>query len=1126
MASGAAASAVSPSAATHWSSPMVGVSGGAASRSRRRTVVELAPSPARFTSGNPPGTNPTEDAVAGCINDHAEHLKSLTANMAAAKVKLEQHEIKTGMLDAALTDMAERLKEMERRESEKEATLIEKLQSHEQQTTATHEVVSALTQHVSDVGASGQASADGHLAALLAVLDAKCDASFKKLEEMIGEVDRKHQGQGEQLHGNVHATIAQMVGRVSEVEAMVRMWSQAGGAGPATAPQQTAGASAYGTTLPATTPSGAGFGRPSGPSGGNFPEFDPAKRSTAAFQQMGGGDSRKPIFDEKTAVAPNMQYRANDRLAWIKTTQNYLIGKAPEMTWLLDWAESAQERTISSQHVAAASNFGYCFDVEPMKLSHELWTYLNLALGDGKEKLAFNNVERSNGFEAWRKLVVPAKPRSKARVHLMHRDVHNPPMSRGLQHVMEDIDAWEGQVTEFVAAGGAPLPEITKVISAMGILPKDTPTYVKMQLKDIEDLESFKDNLRQNIQFMNDFTNRGAPGAHLLEDPRSPMPGGGSIESPTLLRPEEFTIDDLPAHVVEDLGREGADQVVLAVNAARRGQAPQGKSRGFRPQPKRAATPPRDAKDVKCGNCGGTGHTAQQCTKPRIPMEERKCHNCGKAGHQARNCPEKRKANVAEEAPAANRVLCMEDDEGFTTVSRRHTPAPLTLGDMPVIAHISQGERRRAATNRFGVLGNGIDESTEDCTRKTNSQRPGREIRREEFSLCRDYAQASGRGGECLSGCPCNLTASPEPANVRGTNSNIVCGTANVRDVASNEAEPSRATRAPEALPSGGPVGADEVWELVEDAIHENERIIASPPWPIPPAMDPFNLCPGDRKGCFAHSAEGQWEILRQLAISEGNRQAASSKSPADEPARIGCHPSGGDDVGEARHNGPPAVSSIGSCTAFSYEPNTTVGPLVDSETWRRYRSECIRQRINPDQLRALEAIDMADEVVQRALLMEHDGLGDDIVMNMEWHDMDVEIALDSGCCDHIMDVEELAPGYSITESERSRRGAGFIVGNGERLSNEGEAILNLEAVAPGSPGVRFRSTFQAAKVSRPLMSVSKICRNGYKCTFDDAQALIVDEKGQTVCRFVERNGIYLATVKLKSPTPFGGPAR
>ena len=1144
MASGAAASAVSPSAGQHYVSPMVGVSGGAASRSRRRTITELAPSPARFTPGNPPGTNQTEDAVAGCLNDHADHLRSLTANMTAAKVKLEQHEMKTGMLDAAITDMAERLKEMERRESEKETTLIEKLQSHETQTTATHEIVNALTQHVSEMGAPGQASADGHLAALLAALDVKCDNAFKRLEDMIGEVDRRHQGQGEMLHGNAHAAIAQVTGRVSEMEAAMRMWNQAGGCGPAPAPQAPAGVDSHRATVPtfvsgghsfgaapAFAPGGPGFGRPAEPSGTSFPTFDPAKRSAASFQQMSGGDARKPIFDEKTAVAPNMQFRPNDRLTWIKTTQNYLIGKAPEMTWLLAWAESAQERIISSQHVAAASGFGYCFDIEPMRLSHELWTYLNLALGDGKEKLSFNNVERSNGFEAWRKLVVPAKPRSKARVHLMHRDVHNPPMSRSLQHVMEDIDTWEGQLTEFVAAGGAPLPEMTKVISAMGILPKDTPTYVKMCLKDIEDLESFKDALRQNIQFLNDFTNRGNPGAHVLEDPSGQMPGRGSIESPTLLRPEEFTIDDLPVQVVENLGREEADQLVLAVNAARRGQQPQGRARGFRPQPKRAATPPRDAKDVKCGNCGLSGHTAQQCTKARIPFEERKCHTCGKTGHQARNCPDKKKANVAEEAPAVGRVLCMEDDEGFTPVSRRHTPAPMTLGDMLVLTRVSQGERRRAAINRFGALDSDSEELPKESARTTNSQRPGRNARREEFSLCSAFSQASGRGGECLSGCPCHPTVVTGTANVRETKHLVP--EPESREVASHESPKTCTTERAELTPvtrsSGGPVGAtaeDEVWGLVENAIHENERLMASPPWPIPPAMDPFTLYPDDRKGCFAHSAEGQWEILRQLAISEGNRQAAVAQSRATEQARVSCHPSGDSDVQGARRSGPPANSSNGGCIAFSHEPNITVGPLVDSETWRRHRSECIRQRINPDQLRALEVLDMADEVIQRALLLEDDGLGDDVIMNMEWNDMDVEIALDSGCCDHIMDVEELAPGYSITESERSRRGAGFIVGNGERLSNEGEAVLNLEATAPGSSGVRFRSTFQAAKVSRPLMSVSKICRNGYKCTFDDAQALIIDEKGQTVCRFVERNGIYLATVKLKSPTPFGGPAR
>ena len=1125
MASGAAPSAVSPAtmAGVHYATPMVGVSGGSA-RSRRRTT-ETAPSPARFTPAGPTGANPTEDLVANCINDHAERLKQITANLTTANVKLEQHEVKTGMLDAAVTDIAERLREMERRETEKESQLVEKLREHEAQTTNTHEIVNAMVQRLSESGSS-QASADDRFKSI----DAFCDQAFKRLENLINEVDLKHQGQGETLHGNVHSAIAQLGSRVAEMEAAMRMWSQAGNSGPAPAPQAFPGTNTTGMPAPTQTASGVSFGHPAGLQAPIFPQFDPTKRSATVYQQMGGSGG-KPIFDEKTAVAPNMQFRPADRLAWIKTTQNYLIGKAPEMTWLLAWAESAQERTITAQHVAATSSFGHCFDTEPVRLSHELWTYLNLALGDGKEKQSFHNVERSNGFEAWRKLVVPTKPRSKARVHLMHRDVHHPPMSKNLQEVMADIDTWEGHLTEFVACGGPPLPEMTKVISAMGILPKDTPTYIKMCLKDVEDLESFKDSLRQNIQFLNDFSGRGSP-AHVVETPGMPRPGG-AIDVPPEGVADEITVDDLPAHVVENIGIEEADKLVLAVNAARRGQRPPGRFRpGPRAQPKRAATPPRDAKDIKCGNCGLSGHSAQQCTKPRIPMEERKCHVCGKPGHIARNCPDAKKANVAEQAPAASigRVLCMEDDDGYTTVVRRAQSRPVTLGDMPVVQRTSQGDRKRSHGNRFGAL---EDErpsiSSKETEIRRNSQRPGRSARREELKFCTEFSAAPGREGECLGGCPCNPTAVVEPANVRETECVDITTRAQTEvETAKNDSEEIRSGA---SSSFGRRERADEVWELVDDAISENERMVADPPWPPPPAMDPFNLYAENYRGnMYAHCAEGQWELLKQLAISEGNRHSAAVNSTTATHLGVATGAGAAFERPVTRdatcRASAPIDRSCGGCTPFSNEPNTNTGPLLDSATWRSYRAEQIRQQINPRELIALESMGMADEVVERALLMESDGLADDHLLNMEWTDIDVEIALDSGCCDHIMDVEELAPGYAVMQSERSKRGAGFIVGNGERLANDGEAVLNLEAQMPGSQGVPFRSTFQAAKVTRPLMSVSKICRNGFKCSFDDSQALILDEAGAVVCRFVERNGIYLTTVKLKSPSPFGGPAR
>ena len=100
------------------------------------------------------------------------------------------------------------------------------------------------------------------------------------------------------------------------------------------------------------------------------------------------------------------QYSESDKKGWIKTTRNYLVSKAFEMAMFLPWAESAQEHTITHAHVNGLSSLDVMSDADPLKLSKDLWGYLNLAL-TGKQKEVFNSVESGNGFEAWRRLVVP-----------------------------------------------------------------------------------------------------------------------------------------------------------------------------------------------------------------------------------------------------------------------------------------------------------------------------------------------------------------------------------------------------------------------------------------------------------------------------------------------------------------------------------------------------------------------------------------------------------------------------------------------------------------------------------------------------------------------------------------------
>ena len=68
-----------------------------------------------------------------------------------------------------------------------------------------------------------------------------------------------------------------------------------------------------------------------------------------------------------------------------------------------------------------------------------------------------------------------------------------------------------------------------------------------------------------------------------------------------------------------------------------------------------------------------------------------------------------------------------------------------------------------------------------------------------------------------------------------------------------------------------------------------------------------------------------------------------------------------------------------------------------------------------------------------------------DTILNIEdWADIMIEVNLDSGACRNVM-PRQLAPGYSIQDSDQSRRGLGFIVGNGERVPNEGQFLRNLE---------------------------------------------------------------------------------
>lgn len=130
--------------------------------------------------------------------------------------------------------------------------------------------------------------------------------------------------------------------------------------------------------------------------------------------------------------------------------------------------------------------------------------------------------------------------------------------------------------------------------------------------------------------------------------------------------------------------------------------------------------------------------------------------------------------------------------------------------------------------------------------------------------------------------------------------------------------------------------------------------------------------------------------------------------------------------------------------------------------------------------------------------------------------EMALKVALDPGCGEHVADQEE-APGYAVKPSAGSVRGHKSIAAGGHRMANQGEFTLQLRASE--GKGRSLKSTFQVAKVTRPLWSVSKICDEGFNVVFNKNKTVIRRETDdKEVCSFVREHGLYVATLKVRNP--------
>ena len=122
-----------------------------------------------------------------------------------------------------------------------------------------------------------------------------------------------------------------------------------------------------------------------------------------------------------------------------------------------------------------------------------------------------------------------------------------------------------------------------------------------------------------------------------------------------------------------------------------------------------------------------------------------------------------------------------------------------------------------------------------------------------------------------------------------------------------------------------------------------------------------------------------------------------------------------------------------------------------------------------------------------------------------------MQIALDSGACEHVASKEDLA-GFKIHENAASRRGDCYIAANGDKVPNQGECKVGLK---DPNTNKEFDSLFQLAPVSRPLYSVGRICDTGCEVGFN-AKRAVVTRGGREIAIFERHHGLYLAKVEVK----------
>ena len=194
---------------------------------------------------------------------------------------------------------------------------------------------------------------------------------------------------------------------------------------------------------------------------------------------------------------------------WMEVTRSYLIGRNPVLDPILKWVEAHGEASVKKKKTAKLRDeLSLMTDLEPTIASEQMWSFLNMNTTGTQFRETFMNVERLNGFEAWRKITEPIRSTSVAMRIAFRKNAWNPAPAKTIQDYAVKLEKWETDYRKYIEVGGERISDEQRRELLIGILPPDLSVAMMIETHKHGNYHKLKLFMKNHVQLLKDHSSR------------------------------------------------------------------------------------------------------------------------------------------------------------------------------------------------------------------------------------------------------------------------------------------------------------------------------------------------------------------------------------------------------------------------------------------------------------------------------------------------------------------------------------------------------------------------------------------------------------------------------------------